>query len=417
MFILTIFHILKCKAEAFMYMALADDPQRVIGTKRYSIEVKQKAGFDPSEYRMKILDENRNFVFKYKNGQLCYSRKKKLKICKTQKLRGTWELVRDHLSYFLRQNGRCVALTTMLEDINDSSELTLKDCSDSGVIKIRFFNLLGEIIEVETDTVLEEGDYIGLRNFGTIDDTHAHTHIEEDFQSDSDALTGATVIHESGADGAATVKTIEMSSNSSPARVKIVKESPGLGTEQKRVRIKRAVSPNSYRMAHSSNKSMKIVSGSNGVTTTHIEEHTPEKTIITRPLTSGITTRKKIITNRGDGTVKTEKVTGLSNNDKRIIITKDHDDIGRNDYVIEKKSIVDGIEPILTTEEADRAGSSFERDDKIFMKDTLDFKKSMEQNLDFLVNDAPKTVVETTTRRVESENCYTDTAGITHCHH
>lgn len=142
-------------------MVLSTDQSRVIVRDGNKIIVKQKTEANPSSYKIKILQENANFVIKFGRKQLCYMKgSKKVRACDKQKIRGTWDVVKKDFTYFLRQNNKCVALITPLEKPKDSSELTLKPCTNDDVIQVSFLNSNGDILELDTMSyaVVEDTD-------------------------------------------------------------------------------------------------------------------------------------------------------------------------------------------------------------------------------------------------------------------
>ncbi|KRH94200.1 hypothetical protein M153_3420004522 [Pseudoloma neurophilia] len=140
-------------------MVMNTDHSKVIGRKGDKVIVQDKSLFKPKDYKIKLLQENANFIIKFGKEQLCYNIKtRKLKICEKQKTKGTWELVKKDFTYFLRQNSKCAALTSPLEKFDDKSELTLKSCKNDDAIQITFMNSEGEILEIDTTSFAIEND-------------------------------------------------------------------------------------------------------------------------------------------------------------------------------------------------------------------------------------------------------------------
>lgn len=157
MFLIIFFSIHLAKKDKYTYMALENDHQKVIGqTNDFKILVAEKPTFDRKNYKVRVLTENSNFVFKFGKRQLCYSKKLNIHTCKKQKTKGTWQLVQEGVSYYLRQNEKCAALINPIKSDTDSSELRLMPCDSENVIKINFIDSNNQIVEIETNYTMKK---------------------------------------------------------------------------------------------------------------------------------------------------------------------------------------------------------------------------------------------------------------------
>lgn len=401
-------------------MVLSTDQSKVIAKDGNKILVEKKSSTDPRDYKIKLLQENANFVIKFGKKQLCYITKtKRLVLCDKQKTKGTWELVKKDITYYLRQNGRCAALVNSLENPSDSSHLTLKPCTNEDVLQIYFMNSDEEILDLDTYSHAVEG--------GQHFESSEEDPIFEEVLGDSHPKKSVEL-------------EINRKENGKPIkRITRIEKDMSLPVTNKDIRQERKIEETNPKMAAQSMGPMENTS----------EILLTEKIVDAKPLqpeninensylrpndaTNGNMiierVQKPVITNNRSSTgsetpvrndsILLESKNALKHKQVQIPIDETHVLLKRTNpekkvALIQKKAMK--AENIQNTSEDEKHAGEDQND--YFSKKKNDFVESLDRDLANLSQETPSSNVKTPGQgtHVQNQNCFIDEKGSIHCH-
>lgn len=385
-----------------IYIALKDDQQKVLARRGGLVQIRDK-GTVPNEeqYTIRLLNENGSYVFKFGTDQLCYrTRIKRVRACKSQKTKATWQLVRDGLAYLMRQNGQCISLVNTIKKQKDKSALTLKDCNGPDAIKVRFYNSNGEILDVDTDYTVENSkENIELHTAvetvpSILSDPHTDIVESKDITIRKRPRRTITEELESVSEPSKKVRIVEAASEGKHVVPLTVTNSEPAFKDQKAVRVKEVYSPNREILTESG-KSVVVKHDTSDSADLRVIRGSPSKEVVveTRPLVttkSGLTTKKIVSV--------PEKLT-------------------ERQVIVEEQKPIKVVKTETTEDESEKPETPFQQEDVMFMKGTREFQNSLDQNLDTLVHSKEKKKVRTITTHSGSNSCkLNDITGAIHCH-
>lgn len=384
MLILLISEFLFALGGSITYMAWENDPAKVVANSHGYMKLMDKTKLKSSNvHNVRLFRENDSYVLRFGRSRLCYDNtKQRVKVCRRQKMRSTWELVKTGLSYLVRQNEKCIAPTNTIERVNQESELTLKDCDNPDVLRIQFNNSEGEILDVPTvKTEMTREVESPKMKVLTLERRNAVKPAKE-------ILTGNEVMVEHNP--REVVRKIEVEPEVVKPDVQVVEEQKVIKhatpivrkviappVMEKEVVVKKPESSNLVIKEKPIAKTKKIIVEQEPAATKRVVvEKEPNVTLVNPVKTTEIINAPKV--------VETEQDTAI----------------------IKTKTPVKAIRPANTHETTSKRTSTFEKEDEEFMRGTRDFHESIGDNLDKLVHSNTKeTVVK---RRSRAETCEYD---------
>ncbi|ELQ74242.1 hypothetical protein THOM_2819 [Trachipleistophora hominis] len=366
------------------YMAWEEDPSKVIANSHGYMKLMDKTKLTMNNvHNVRLFRENDSYVLRFGRSRLCYDNtKQRVKACRRQKMRSTWELVKTGLSYLVRQNEKCIAPTNTIESTSQQSELTLKDCDGPDVLKIQFNNSEGEILDVPTSKVgvTREVEPSGMRVL-TLRKRSSINPVRE-------VTTAGDVVVEH--------KPKEI--------IKNIKVVPKVAEPDVQVVEKQKV------VHHGIPAVEKVVMPTVEDKELVLKNQEPKKLVIKE---KPVAKTKEIVVEQEPSSMK--RVTVDSEPDVTLVkpaqttevvnvpgvVETDHDTA-----VIKTKSPIKMIRPANTHETTSRRESAFQKEDEQFMRGTRDFQESIDDSLDKLVHSKSKKT--TLVHHTHAEKCEYD---------